>query len=120
MKKLLIIALVFTAFSANAQETAKVEQYCEVVATPKLLSSKVTIDVDYGDERSFWKDNRLRDEQSGKLKKFNTTIDALNYLGKQGWKLVNAFPIYTSSNTQVYHYVLRKEFPLSETEQSGN
>ena len=119
MKKLFVIIFIMTAFNAMAQEGVKVEQYCEVVATPKLLSNKVTIDVDYGDERSFWKDNRLRDE-SGKLKKFNTTIDALNYLGKQGWKLVNAFPVYTGSNTQIYHYVLRKEFPISETEQSGN
>ena len=119
MKKLFVILFIAAAFNASAQEDQKVEQYCEVVATPKMLSNKVTIDVDYGEERSFWKDNRLRDE-SGRLKKFNTTIDALNYLGKQGWKLVNAFPVYTSSNTQIYHYVLRKEFLKSETEQSGN
>jgi len=113
MKKLLPLLFIFFAIDSFAQET--VEQYCEVVATPKLLSSKVTIDIDYGEERSIWKDNRLKTEE-GKLKKFNTTIDALNFMGKQGWKLVNAFPVYTSSSTQVYHYVFRKEFLKSDTE----
>lgn len=113
MKKLITILFVCFALNSMAQET--VEQYCEVVATPKLLSSKVTIDIDYGEERSIWKDNRLKTEE-GKLKKFNTTIDALNFMGKGGWKLVNAFPVYTSSSTQVYHYVFRKEFLKSETE----
>ena len=113
MKKIFTISLLFFAFNSFAQE--KVEQYCEVVATPKLLSNRVTIDIDYGEERSFWKDNRLKTEE-GKLKKFNTTIDALNFMGKAGWKLVNAFPVYTGSNSQVYHYVFRKEFLKSETE----
>lgn len=113
MKKIFIILFLCFAIQGMAQET--VEQYCEVVATPKLLSSKVTIDIDFGEERSIWKDNRLKTEE-GKLKKFNTTIDALNFMGKQGWKLVNAFPVYTSSSTQVYHYVFRKEFLKSDTE----
>jgi hypothetical protein len=119
MKRIITVLVLFIAINASAQENGdtKVEQYCEVVATPKLLSAKVTIDVDYGDERSFWKDNRLRDE-GGKLKKFNTTIDALNYLGKQGWKLVNAFPVIVGTNSQVYHYVLKREFLKSETEES--
>lgn len=109
------ITILFLLFAINGMAQDNVEQYCEVVATPKLLSSKVTIDIDFGEERSFWKDNRLKTEE-GKLKKFNTTIDALNFMGKQGWKLVNAFPVYTGSNSQVYHYVFKKEFPKSETE----
>lgn len=36
-----------------------------------LLSNKVTIDIDFVDEKSFWKDNRLKTDD-GKLKKFNT------------------------------------------------
>jgi len=115
MKKIIIIACILIGFKSNAQDTAKVEQYCEVVATPRLLSNRVTIDVDYGEVRSLWKDNRLKDE-SGKLVKFNTLVDALNYMGRNGWKLVNAFPAYSSANSApVYHYVFRKEFLKSET-----
>ena len=74
MKRLIFLCLLFISIQGFSQ-TEKVEQYCEVVATPKLLSNKVTIDIDYGEERSFWKDHRERDE-AGKLKKFNTTIEA--------------------------------------------
>lgn len=117
MKGITIIALIlFSSFQSFSQTaTDKVEQYAEVVATPRLLSNKVTIDIDYGEERSIWKDNRLKDEE-GKLKKFNTTIDALNFMGKSGWTLVNAFPVLTGTNSQVYHYVFKKSFLRSEAE----
>ncbi|MCY7422420.1 MAG: DUF4177 domain-containing protein [Chitinophagaceae bacterium] len=117
MKKLVFLLLLMVALKSNAQkDSLRVEQYCELVATPRLLSSKVTIDIDYGDERSVWNDNRLRDE-NGKLKKFNTVIDALNFLGKDGWKLVNAFPVFSTNAPSVYHYVLKKEFFKTDTEQ---
>jgi hypothetical protein len=75
MKKIILIASLFIVFKANAQQdTTRVEQYCEVVATARILSNKVTIDIDFGEERSIWKDNRLR-EDNGKLKKFNSVID---------------------------------------------
>ena len=114
MKKIIILLSLFCSLNSFAQDTTKVEQYCELIATPRLLSNKVTIDIDYGEERSFWKDHRIKDED-GKLKKFNSVIDALNFLGKSGWKLVNAFPVF-SANTVIYHYVFKKEFLKSETE----
>jgi len=117
MKKIIAIVCLLIAFKSNAQDTSKVEQYCEVVATPRLLSNRVTIDIDYGETRSIWKDNRIRDEK-GKLIKFNTLVDALNYMGTNGWKLVNAFPAYTATNAPpVYHYVFRKEFLKKDTEE---
>jgi hypothetical protein len=118
MKNIIITAIIlFSSFQSFAQkDTSKVEQYAEVVATPRLLSNKVTIDIDYGEERSIWRDNRLK-EDNGKLKKFNTTIDALNYMGREGWTLVNAFPITVGTNSQVYHYVFKKAFLKSEVAQ---
>ena len=118
MKNVIIIAIIlFSSFTSFAQtENDKVEQYAEVVASPRLLSTKVTIDIDYGEERSIWKDNRLK-EDNGKLKKFNTVIDALNYMGKDGWKLVNAFPVLVGTNSQVYHYVFKKSFLHNEIAQ---
>ena len=117
MKKFILIFSLFIAFKSNAQQdTTTVEQYCVVVATGRLLSNKVTIDIDYGEERSIWKDNRLKDE-NGKLIKFNTVVDAINYLGRNKWKLVNAFPVYTGNGPMVYHYVFKKEFSKNETGQ---
>ena len=117
MKKFIAIFCFLIALKSNAQDTARVEQYCEVVATARLLSNRVTVDIDYGETRSIWKDNRLKDE-NGKLIKFNTLVDALNYLGRNGWKLVNAFPINSTSNSApVYHYVFKKEFLKKDTEE---
>lgn len=115
MKNSIIVSIILLmSFPSFAQrDTTQIEQYVEVIATPRLFSNKVTIGIDYGEERSIWKDNRLK-EDDGKLKKFNTVIDALNYMGQDGWKLVNAFPVISSGNTQVYHYVFKKAFLKSE------
>ena len=115
MKLTLLTVFVFVSLSSLAQDTTRVEQYCQVVATARILSNKVTIDIDYGEERSIWKDHRIRTDE-GKLKKFNSVIDALNYLGKDGWRLVNAFPISAGSGPMVYHYVFKKEFGRADTE----
>ena len=114
MNKLILIALLLSSIQGKAQQdTTSVEQYCEVVATGRLLSNKVTIDIDYGEQRSMWKDHRLKSED-GKLKKFNSVIDAINYLGKEGWKLVNAFPVSSVNGPMIYHYVFKKNFLKSE------
>ena len=116
MKKILTLIGLILSLHGFSQDSTKVEQYCEVTASGKLFSTKVTIDVDYGDERSFWKDHRLKDDD-GKLKKFNSVIDALNYLGKAGWKLVNAYPVNNGSSSNIYHYVFKKEFSKADAEQ---
>ena len=91
------------------QDTTKLkEEYCMVLATSRFLSTKVTITVDFGQETHLFKytDERIKDEQ-GNVIKFNSVIDALNYMAKQGWIFVNAYAV-TISNQNVYHYVLRR------------
>jgi hypothetical protein len=114
MKKLLTIGIfLISTLITNAQtDSSKIEQYCQIIATPKLLSNKVTIDIDFGEEKSFWKDTRFKTE-TGKIRKFNTIIDALNYMGKDGWKFVNAYPVRLGE-TEIYHFAFRKQFPRSE------
>ncbi len=119
---LFLSALLICSTSAIAQsDTSKVEQYCELVAQGRLFSNKVTIDINFGEERKFFSgDKRLRDEITGKVKKFNSVTDALNYLGLQGWTLINAFPISTSSGPQVYHFYFKKLFDKSEIQNAND
>ncbi len=120
MKKFVLFFLLIPALGYSQANETKVEQYCELVAQFRILSRKVNIDVDYGDERKFFKDYRLKDE-TGKFKKFNSIIDALNFMGQQGWKLVNAFLVNEGpGNTvnNVYHYVFRKEFLKEEVDKA--
>ncbi len=113
MKKIMLLVLLTGSLSAFAQDSTKVEQYCRLIAFNRLLSNKVSIDVDFGDERKLFTDNRMRDEETGRLKKFNTIVDALNYLGSQGWTLVNAFPVLDGTNN-TYHYYFKKYFRKEE------
>ncbi|HUR65577.1 MAG TPA: hypothetical protein VMZ03_04435 [Chitinophagaceae bacterium] len=115
MKKIFLLVLVTSSLNLFAQDSTKVEQYCRVIAQNRLLSNKVNIDIDFGDERKLFSDNRMRDEETGKLKKFNTVVDALNYMGSQGWILVNAFPILEGTNNTTLHYYFKKSFRKEET-----
>src|SRR5829696_8860422 len=112
MQKILLTAVVcLLCFFSKAQ---KFEQYCEMTAIQKILSRKVTIDLDEGQERKLFsfKDNQVKDDL-GKVKSFNSVVDALNYMGKLGWRLVNAFPAIESGQN-IYHYVFKKEFDKAE------
>ena len=110
MKKIFLISIaIFIAMFSFAQsDTSNIEQYCQVIATPRLLSNKVTIDIDFGEEKNFWRDNRVK-EYDGRLKKFNTVIDALNFMGKDGWIFINAYPVHIG-NTEIYHFAFKKQF----------
>jgi hypothetical protein len=98
-----------------AQPEDKIEQYCSLVARGVTLSNKVTIDIDFGEERRLWGDKRLRDETTGRLKKFNSIIDALNFMGSQGWSLVNAFP-QLNTTSPVYHFYFKRLFTRPEVD----
>ena len=108
MKKLAFILLLLpTGLFAQ-----KLEKYCEITAVQKMFSNKVTIAVDFGEERGLFKDIRVRDEE-GKVVKFNSLVDALNYMGSQNWKFINAFPISNGSQN-IYHFFFKKEYDASE------
>lgn len=114
MKKLFISGIAMLAsYASSAQtDTASVEQYCQVIATSKLFSNKVTIDIDFGKEKSYWKDTRLKTSE-GVLRQFNTIIDAMNYMGREGWIFISAFPVHVANGEQ-YHFAFKTKVLLSE------
>lgn len=120
MKTLLILAIVIIGIDATAQTLDPDSQYiyCEVVGTQKLLSNKVTIVVDFGERLKWFTDNRMKDE-TGKPIAFNSMVDVLNYMGKQGWVLAQAYPV-TISNQNVYHYLLKKSIASLSDEEKSN
>lgn len=83
------------------------EVYCLIVGQAKFLSTEVTVSIDYGQERNFWKRDKLED-QKGNVRVFNSMIDALNYMNSQGWKFVDAYSI-TAGQQNVYHWLLKRE-----------
>lgn len=104
---LFLVCSVFVSFSKNPSDTAKYT-YAELVGTGRLFSTKVTVVVDYGEEKGFFEDTRVRDEVTGKVAKFNSMVDALNYMGAKGWEFVQAY-VVTVSSQNVYHWLLKKK-----------
>ena len=80
--------------------------YCELVGMQKLLSTKVNVSVDYGEETRLFQDTRMRDEQTGKVRSFNSMVDALNYMGNNGWEFVQAY-VVTNGQQNVYRWLLK-------------
>ncbi|GAB2197058.1 hypothetical protein [Sessilibacter sp. MAH4] len=87
------------------------EVYCEVVGrSVGLIKKKIEINVDFG-ESIGWIErltggNPMKDS-FGKIIQFNSMIDALNHMAKDGWLFVNAYSI-TLKDQNVYHYIMRK------------
>lgn len=118
MKKTIFILLVISLSGLHDAYTQTVNgvlikdidvQYIQIVGTSQLLSNKVSIEIDFGQLNKIFssKDTQVKDE-NGKLVKFNSMIDALNFLSKNGYKFLNAYAI-TDGNQNVYHYILEKK-----------
>jgi hypothetical protein len=121
LKLTALLTIAFIAFSpkhsfSQSLDTTHIEQYCELVAGAKAFSTKVNIDINFGEARKFFKSYVLKDS-TGKVESFNSVVDALNYLGLKGWILVNAYPITTGSQN-VYHFYFKKSFLKSEVEKA--
>ena len=112
MKKVLwlIVCLMTMVVSVNAQNEETQETYCMIVGTQKFMSSKCTFTIDYGQATRFIdgaSKMKLVDE-SGETIKFNSLMDACNYLASMGWTLVNAYAMNDSKQGSCYHYVFKK------------
>jgi len=116
MKKIILLLLIalFGASTAFSQSVNNVPikdidvSYIQIVGTAKFLSTKITIEIDFGQTNKLLssKDTQVRDEK-GKLVIFNSMIDALNFFSKNGYEFINAYVI-TINNQNVYHYMLKK------------
>jgi len=117
MKKIILTAFLLMAFtlsnvySQDLPKSGKSFVYCELVGFGQLLSTKVTVSVDFGQKTKLFDDTRLKDAD-GKPIKFNSMVDAMNYMGKDGWQFVQAY-IVTLSNQNIYHWLLKKEMDNS-------
>ena len=112
MKKIALLSLLVFSFLFVKSQT-KSFAYCELIGTQKLLSTKMVVQVDYGQKTTFFEGVDFIRDENGKRVDFNSMIDAMNFMGTQGWEFVQAY-IVTSGQTQVYHWVLKREIGLEE------
>jgi hypothetical protein len=113
--KHLLLALVLTCSFASFSQTVNDipikdinVEYIEIVGTGKLFSTKLTIQIDFGQHDKIFsaKDTQVKDED-GRLMVFNSMVDALNFFGANGYVFQQAY-VLTVNNQNVYHYLMRK------------
>ena len=110
MKKILFSLLLCILSTFSLDSFAQSRVYCELVGQQKFLSSKVTVQVDFGQQTTLFSDNRLVDE-NGDVVVFNSMVDAMNYMGGLGWEFEQAYVVTMgsgSSSSNVYHWLLSK------------
>lgn len=107
-KIVLILFIAFLQISAFAQEPEYRTIYSELVGYSNLLGTKVTVEIDMGKSKGILGLNTsfLVDEK-GKPIKFNSMVDAMNYMGDKGWEFCQAY-VVNSSNGGVYHWLLKQ------------
>ena len=69
--------------------------YAQLSCEEQLFSTKVKVSIDFGQSTSWltsMSDSRLVD-RNGKEIKFNSMIDALNYLTQFGWRFAQAYVV---------------------------
>jgi len=111
-KTLLFVALVLATMCLNAQTTHTV--YCELLGEETTFGNKVKVSVDFGQKGCYkFSDNTLVDE-NGKDIKFNSMVDAMNYMSKFGWKFLQTYVFISTtldkgSKVYEYHWILSKD-----------
>ena len=107
-KTLLLVAFVFAALVMNAQEKPH-KVYAELLGTANLIQTKVTIKVDFGQEITFWQQHAQRQlvDEKGNEIKFNSMVDAMNYMGTLGGEFEQAY-VVTVGQQNVYHWLMSK------------
>ena len=89
-------------------ENKNIEIFCDLISTRKFLGREENITIDYGTRDSLWTSDKMFSLVPSDLKKYNSVIDALNYMGSEGWQEISSYS--TSHNSYIIkHYVLKKE-----------
>lgn len=107
MKKLLFLCALLSTTTIFAQITPKYV-YAQILGETRFLSNKVTVSIDYGQSTSFFENTKVKNED-GSNRKFNSMVDAMNYMGALGWEFQQAY-VVTIGQQNVYHWLMRKNF----------
>jgi hypothetical protein len=87
-------------------------QYCMLIISNRMLSSKKDIDLDFGAQNStIVKSNESVIQETLKVRDFYTVIDALNYMASIGWQIehLTPFDTYSEGGTKgTYRYLMKR------------
>ncbi len=107
MKKICFsFAFVLFVLAANAQDSSW--RHVQINIVPRLLSNKINVEVDYGQDTKFFSDTRMKDD-AGRAIKFNSVSDILNYMSNEKWELITAQAFYNANAQQLWSILMRRK-----------
>lgn len=123
MKRILTVLMVLSGILAGASAYAQTEEqpaqqtykvYCEIISTSRsLFSNKTTVELDFGQNASWWSADRNLVDENGESIQFNSVLDAVNYMAARGWIFEQMYVVQTftkgDSNTPAYHWIMSKD-----------
>lgn len=116
MKRIILFCLLASIASGLQSQTRK--YFCEIKGIENVLSSGLKIVFDFGSSKvySIWdglKGNQKLVDENGKEIKFNSMVDAGNYMVQKGWTFQQA---YSSSfqGSPIIHWIFYKEAQSAE------
>ena len=117
MKKFIVISLFFLFSYSDTYSQVNVNdvniseldiKYCSIVGyNASIFGKKIIVTVDYGQKYQFWKAQNITDANNKNII-FNSMVDALNFMEKNGWEYVNNTE-YTSGNANVSNFLFKKK-----------
>lgn len=118
-KVLFVLCLLFSVGNVSAQR----RYYCEVKGIEKELSAGLKIIFDFGTKASYniWGDlsSQLKFvDDKGEEIKFNSMVDAANYMVERGWKFQQAYSSVYSGNS-IIHWIFFKDAENMEEAKEG-
>lgn len=115
MKKIITCIAIFCSLNVGFgqvtldKESTQTTYYCQVEGFQGALMKRVKIEIDYGQGLSIWKNEAERDEVTGKVRKFKSMIDVLNYMNEKGWTYVSSSAYADANGNKYYFYLLEKK-----------
>ena len=122
MKRIITSLLLFLVVMCSYAQTKR--YYCEVKGIEKELSSGLKIIFDFGNQVSYnmWGDlsSKLKfvDEKNGEEIKFNSMVDAANYMVEKGWQFQQAYSSAYGGHP-VIHWIFYKDAESIEKAKEG-
>ena len=122
MKKIgcfVVLTAIFLSFSLSLCAEVKSFIYAKVyfVSAGGLLSDECNMALDLGCRMKASMSFDYLEGNNGKPLRFNSTIDGLNYLGRDGWEVVGiTLPVDSGSTGRTYFFMKKETTGMSSEE----
>jgi hypothetical protein len=116
MKKLLLLFVFCIASMVMLAQKSVNYEYCVLYGAynDKFANNKYLVNIDFGENTKLKSDKNYNDA-TGKSIVFNSMIDAMNFMDKQGWELVQAYVITPTNSRTANQWILKRKL-VEETE----